>query len=267
VDLLTLIDPPEGLRRMGAVPAAILLASRADVEVEVAVRYRCRGRSMLQMISELLGGAGGGVRNLLVVSGEPSRAGPYRDRTAIEDIDSIGLTNILHHLNRGVEPGGEVVDPPTRFVVGVGLNQGGAELAREKERYRWKLDAGADFAVSRPVFDPAELVAFVESFQGQGVPVLAGLSPINSLHDLEYLTQELTGVQVPPAILAQMEAADARGEGAAAEEGGRILGEILDELLPRVAGVHISAPRGEIEGALALAREVRRRVGGARARG
>jgi len=250
---------------MGAVPAAILLAGRSDVEV--AVRYRCRGRSMLQMISELLGGAGGGVRNLLVVSGEPSRAGPYRDPTAIEDIDSIGLTNILHHLNRGVEPGGEAVEPPTRFVVGVALNQGGTELEREKERYRWKIDAGADFSVSRPVFDPGELVAFIDSFEGRGVPVLAGLAPISSLRDLEFIAQELSGVHVPSSILARMEDAEAQGGSAAAEEGIRVVGEILDELLPRVAGVHISTPRGEIAGALDLVREVRRRVGGKHASG
>jgi homocysteine S-methyltransferase len=265
VDLLTLVDPSEGLRRMGAVPAAILLTGKG--EIEVAVKYRCRGRSMLQMISELLGGASGGVRNLLVVSGEPSRAGPYHDPTAIEDIDSIGLTNILHRLNRGVEPGGEAVDPPTRFVVGVELNQGGGDLEREKERYRWKLDAGADFAVSRPVFDPTELAAFLESFEGRGVPVLAGLAPIASLRDLEYIAQELSGIQVPSAILARMEEAEGRGEETSIAEGTKILGGILDELLPRIAGVHISAPRGEIGAAIALAREVRRRVGGLLARG
>lgn len=261
VDLLTLVDTPEGSRRMGAVPAAILLAGRG--EIEVAIRYPCRGRSMLRIISELLGAAGGGVRNLLVVSGEPSRAGPYPDPTAIEDIDSIGLTNVLHHLNRGVEPGGEVVDPPTRFVVGVALNQAAADLAKEKERYRWKLEAGADFAVSRPVFDPAELPAFFRQFEGKRVPLLAGISPVASLEDVEFLSQEVPGVRVPASILVRMEGAGGEGSAKGREEGRTILGEILDDILPRVQGVHITAARGEIAGALALAREVRARVGGA----
>jgi homocysteine S-methyltransferase len=121
--------------------------------------------------------------------------------------------------------------------------------------------------VSRPVFDPGELVQFLASFSDRTVPVFGGLSPISSLRDLEYIAQELSGIHVPSTILARMEDAEARGGGAAAEEGERILGEILDELLPSVAGVHISAPRGEIAGALALAREVSRRVGGERARG
>jgi len=261
VDVVTLVDASQGLRRMGVIPAAIVLSGALDGEV--VIHYTCRDRNMLRMISDFLGVAAAGLRNVLVVSGDPAPTGPYPDRSTILDIDSIGLTNVLHHLNRGIEPGGQVVDPPTRFVVGVALNQGAIDLERELGRYRWKVEAGADFVVTQPVFDVDALLRFLDQAGGKQLPLIAGISPLATLRDAEYLAQEVPGVQVPQEVLARMAAAEERGPGEAAIEGGRILDELLETLLPHVQGIHVSAGRSGQEVARDVIREVIRRTGGA----
>jgi len=260
VDAVTLVDSSRGLRRMGVIPAGIVLAGA--VEVEVIVHYTCRDRNMLRMISDFLGAAAAGLRNVLVVTGDPVPTGPYPDQTAIFDIDSIGLTNVLHHLNRGIEPGGQSVDPPTPLVVGVALNQGAADRERERSRFRWKVEAGADFAVTQPVFDVEALKSFLDETDTDGIPILAGIWPITSLRDAEYLSQEVPGVQVPASILQRMAEAEQRGPTEAAAEGQAIVNEVLDAVLPLVQGVHVNGPRtGGYDVPLSVVREARRRGG------
>jgi homocysteine S-methyltransferase len=261
-DAVTLVDAGRGLRRAGVIPAAIVLAG--EVEAEIVVHYTCRDRHMLRMISDFLGAAAAGIRNVLVVSGDPAPTGPYPDHTSVFDIDSIGLTNVLHHLNRGVDPGGHAVEPPTRFVVGVALNQGAADLEREASRTRWKIEAGADFAVTQPVFDADALVRFLERSGGRRIPVLAGIWPLATLRDAEYLAQEVPGVQVPASILRRMADAESRGPEAALREGREIASEVLEAVLPHVQGVHVNGSRAGLELALDLAREARERAAGGR---
>jgi methionine synthase / methylenetetrahydrofolate reductase(NADPH) len=245
-DAVTVVESNRGRRRMSSVPAGILLAREG--EVEVVVHYTCRDRNMLRMISDLLGAAAAGIRNVLVVSGDLVPTGPYPDHTAIFDIDAIGLANVLDHLNRGRDPGGHVVDPPTRFVVGVALNQGAADGERERSRLRWKVEAGADFVVTQPVFHGPDLLRFLDGAQdgldrgnGQRVPVLAGLWPLSSLREAEYLANEVPGVTLPESVLERMASAEAKGEEAARDEGLRILDEVLEVILPRVQGVHVTS--------------------------
>ena len=261
VDLVTLPDVPRGLSRMAALPAALLVAR--ETGMEVLAHYTCRDRNMLGMISDLLGAAASGLRNVLVVSGDLSPMGPYPDHTTIFDIDSIGLTNVLARLNRGRDPGGHPMDPPTRFVVGVALNQGAADREREQNRFRWKVEAGAEFAVSQPIFDPATLVSFLDEAAERtpsvgGLPILAGLWPLSSLRNAEFLANEVPGVSLPLAALERMREAEASGgpEGAATE-GVRIAVEALEAVLPRVRGVHVSAPRGRVDLALRVIEEAR----------
>ncbi len=257
VDAVTVVETGTGLRRMGALPAGILLSR--DTDVEVIVQYACRDRSMHRMISDLLGAAAAGIRNVLVMSGDLTRTGPYPDPTAVFDIDAIGLTNVLHHLNHGADPGGQAVDPPTRFVVGVALNQEAEDLERERSRYRWKIQAGADFAITRPVFDPLALTSFLEKVGEPRIPVLVGLWPLSSLRDAEFLHQEVPGVRVPPEVLERMAEAEKQGPAAARAEGVRIIMEVLDALLPVVQGVHITSTRGGMELGLEVAAEATRR--------
>jgi homocysteine S-methyltransferase len=212
--------------------------------------YTCRDRNMLGMLSDLLGAAAGGLRNVLIVTGDPPTAGPYPDATAVFDIDSIGLTNVVRHLNEGLDPGGTSIGEPTRFVIGVAANQGAIDRGRELERFHWKVEAGAEFAVTQPVFDPAELADFLERIAPWRIPVIAGIWPLTSLRNAEFLANEVPGARVPEAVLERMRRADAAGPGAAHAEGIRIAQEILEAVRGMVQGVQVSTPGGRPEVAL-----------------
>jgi methionine synthase / methylenetetrahydrofolate reductase(NADPH) len=255
VDAVSIPDAPRGLARMGSLAAASLLSQGTGIEV--VAHYACRDRNMIGMISDLLGAAASGLRNLLLVTGDLSPAGPYPDHTTIFDIDSIGLTNLVRRLNEGEDPGGHPLDPPTRFLAGVTLNQGAVDREREDRRYRYKVEAGADFAVSQPVFDPDTLLAFLERHATHRVPVLAGIWPLASLANAEFLANEVPGVVVPRPVLERMRGTEARGPEAAAEEGIRIAVEMLEAVRGEVRGFHVATPRGRTGPAL----EVLARVG------
>ena len=153
MDAVNILDSARAQSRMGVLPAALII--QREVGLETVFHYTCRDRNMLGMMSDLLGAAAGGLRNVLIVTGDPPAMGPYPDSTAVFDIDSIGLTNLVRRLNQGLDPGGNPLGEPTRFVVGVALNQG-ADLEHELERFAWKVEAGADFAVTQPVFDAGQ---------------------------------------------------------------------------------------------------------------
>ncbi len=255
VTVVTIPEAPRGLARMGALPAATLLAR--ETGVEVLAQYACRDRNMIGMISDLLGAAASGVRNLLLVTGDLTPTGPYPDHTTIFDIDAIGLTHVVRRLNEGTDPGGHPVDPPTRFVIGVSLNQGAVDRAREDRRFRFKVEAGAEFAVTQPVFDPELLLDYLDRHPDHAVPVVAGIWPLVSLGNAEFLANEVPGVVVPERVLARMRAAEVRGPEAAREEGLRIAVETIEAVRARVRGVHVTAPRGRLD----LALEVLARTG------
>jgi homocysteine S-methyltransferase len=178
--------------------------------------------------------------------------GPYPEATAVFDIDSIGLTNLLHRLNQGLDPGGNSIGEPTHFVVGVALNQG-AEPQRELERFAWKVEAGADFAVTQPVFDPAQLERFLER-AGAHIPIIAGIWPLTSLRNAEFLANEVPGVQVPPAVVERMRRAQEHGTASARAEGAAIAGEMVAAVKGMVQGVQVSAPAGRVDLALEVLR-------------
>jgi 5,10-methylenetetrahydrofolate reductase len=248
VDAVNLVDGPRALSRMGVVPAALLV--EREVGLETVFHYTCRDRNMLGMLSDLLGAAAGGLRNVLIVTGDPPTAGPYPDTTAVFDIDSIGLTNVVRRLNQGLDPGGTSIGEPTRFVIGVAANQGAIDRERELERFHWKVEAGAEFAVTQPVFDTDELAVFLERIAPWRIPVIAGIWPLTSLRNAEFLANEVPGAQVPEAVLERMRRAEAAGSGAAHAEGIRIAQEVLETVRGMVQGVQVSAPGGRFEVAL-----------------
>ncbi len=260
VDAVSLVDAARSRIRMGALAAAAVV--ERQVGVETLVHYTCRGKNMLSMLSELLGAAALGLRNVLVVSGDPPALGPYPDATEVFDIDSIGLTHVVQGLNRGLDPGGTPIGPPTRFVQGVAVNEGARDLERELERFAYKLEAGADFAVTQPVFDVAELAPFLELASRRGTPVIAGVWPFPSLRSAEFLANELPGVSVPPAVVERMRRADASGPEAALEEGIAIALEVIATLRGHVQGIHLNAPRRNVEIALRVLAEAGLGVGG-----
>lgn len=256
VDAVTVADSPRARSRMGALPASALL--QREVGEGIIAHYTCRGRRMPGMISDLLGAAASGLRNLIVVTGDPPTEGPYADAEAVFDIDAIGLTNVVRQLNRGLDPGGAPIGDPTRFVVGVAANPGAVDLERELDRLYWKVEAGADFIVTQPVFDPGALERFLERAPVGRVPVLAGISPPSSLRQAEFLAHEVPGIVVPAPVLERMRRAQEEGGDAGArQEGVRIAREVLDAVRPLVRGVHLTSAGGSVDGVAEIVRGVR----------
>ena len=253
VDTLAIVDNPRSVSRMGALSAALIVEH--EVGIESLVHYTCRDRNMLGMISDLLGAAAAGIRNVLVVSGEPLLQGPYPDATAVFDIDSIGMTNVMNGLNRGIDPGGNSIGAPTEFVQGVAANPGAVDQEREVERYRYKVEAGANFAVTQPIFDPEALERFLEHVGSGSIPMIAGIWPFLSLRNAEFLANEVPGVVVPEEIVERMRTAQGSGEEAALEEGVRVAVEMIEAVRPMVQGFHLSAPSRRVDVALRVLRE------------
>ena len=253
VDAVSLVDAARSRIRMGALAAAAVV--EREVGLETVIHYTCRGKNMLSMLPELLGAAALGLRNILVVSGDPPALGPYPDATEVLDIDSIGLTHVIQGLNRGVDPGGASIGQPTRFAQGVVVNEGAEDRTRELERLAYKLEAGADFAVTQPVFDVAELAPFLELAARHGTPVIAGVWTFPSLRSAEFLANEMPGVAVPPALVERMRRAEGSGPEAALEEGVAIALEVIGAVRPLVQGIHLNAPRRNVSVALRVLRE------------
>jgi homocysteine S-methyltransferase len=253
VDAVSLVDSARTRSRMSALAAATVI--EREVDVETIVHYACRGRDMFGMISDLLGAAAVGLRNVLLVSGDPAGTGPYPDATTRLDIDSIGLTNVLQGLNRGVDPGGNSIRTPTRFVQGVEIDTSAPDQERERERFARKIQAGADFAVTRPVFDLDALLPFLDLAAPTGLPVIAGLWLFPTLRSAEFLANEVPGAAVPAGAVERMRAADGAGPEAALSEGVAIALEVIEATRAQVQGFHLSAPRTHVEVALRVLRE------------
>ena len=252
VDAINVPDGPRAQSRMGAIATSLLIEQR--VGIESVTHYACRDRNLLGMLSDLLGAAALGLRNLLVITGDPPKMGPYPDATAVFDIDAIGLTNLVARLNRGLDPGGNAIGAPTRFVVGVGVNPAAIDPAHERRRFVHKVEAGAEYAITQPVFDAAQLERFVGELAadlgGTRPPVVAGIWPLVSARNAEFLANEVPGVTVPEAVLARMRRANATSKEHAVAEGVAIAREMLAQVRGVVQGVQVSAPFGRVELAL-----------------
>jgi homocysteine S-methyltransferase len=247
VDAINILDAPRSQSRMGAMASAIIV--EREVGIETVVHYTCRDRNMLGMISDLLGAAAAGLRNLLIITGDPPRMGTY-DFTGVFDIDSIGLTNVVYHLNHGLDPGGNTIGNATPYVIGVAVNHSAPDLDRELKRFYWKVDAGAEFAVTQPVFDARQFQHFVKQAEDFRVPIIAGIWPLRSLRNAEFLANEVPGVVVPESILRRMRKANDTGEEAAAAEGVAIAREVMQEIGDAIQGIQLTGSSGQVERAL-----------------
>ena len=249
VDAVHVVDGPAHRSRVASLPAAIVI--ERELGLETVVHYSCRDRNMMGMVGDLLGAAAAGIRNLLLVTGDPPRQGPY-DTGGVYDIDSIGLTNVVRQLNLGRDPGGGSIGAPTAFVVGVAVNPGALDQEEEIRRFAWKAEAGADYAVTQPVFDAERLLDFARRIEELGVPIVAGLWPPLSLVNAEFLANEVPGIRVPEEVLERMRRASEAGETAASQEGVAIAREVLARIEGAVAGVMVSAPGGRVDRAIAV---------------
>jgi homocysteine S-methyltransferase len=248
VDAVNVPDGPRAQSRMGALLAGLMI--QREVGMEAVVHYACRDRNLLGMLSDLLGAAAAGIRNLLIVTGDPPKMGPYPEATAVFDIDSIGLTNLVSRLNHGLDPGGNPIGPPTRYVIAVGVNPAAPDLDRELRRFAWKVEAGAEWAITQPVFDLEQLDRFLKRVEEFRIPIVAGIWPLVSLRNAEFLANEVPGVSVPNEVLDRMRRASAAGKDAGLAEGVKISREMLVAVAERVQGVQVSAPLGKVPVAL-----------------
>jgi methionine synthase I (cobalamin-dependent)/5,10-methylenetetrahydrofolate reductase len=248
VDVVSVPDGPRATGRMSALAAACMVQQQTGVEP--ILHYACRDRNLLGMQSDLLGAHSMGIRNLLAVTGDPPRIGDYPDATAVFDVDSIGLTNVVAQLNRGVDIGGQSIGPATAFHIGVAANPAALDIEEEIRRFRYKVEAGAEFAITQPVFDPDELQRFLDRIAEFRIPIVAGLMPLESLRHAEFMANEVPGVRVPEPIVERMRRADAQGRARA--EGIAIAREILAAIRPAVQGIQISTAAGAAESALTL---------------
>ncbi len=248
VDAVNVPDGPRAQSRMGALLSGLLI--QREVGIEAVVHYACRDRNLLGMLSDLLGAAASGLNNLLLITGDPPKMGPYPDATAVFDIDSIGLTNLVARLNRGLDPGGNPIGDTTRFLIGVGVNPAAPDLDRELKRFAWKVEAGAEYAVTQPVFDLEQLDRFLHRVEGFRIPIIAGIWPLVSLRNAEFLANEVPGISVPDAVLERMRRASAAGKEQGLAEGVRIARDMMAAVAERVQGVQVSAPLGRVPVAL-----------------
>jgi methionine synthase I (cobalamin-dependent)/5,10-methylenetetrahydrofolate reductase len=248
VDAVNVPDGPRAQSRMGALLTSVLIEQQ--VGIETVTHYACRDRNLLGMLSDLLGASAIGLRNLLIITGDPPKMGPYPDATAVFDIDSIGLTNLVRNLNCGLDPGGNAIGEPTKFAIGVGVNPAAIDMAHEIRRFEWKVEAGAEFAITQPVFDAAQLEKFLGAVEHVRIPVVAGIWPLVSLRNAEFLANEVPGVSVPNDVIARMRRAGDRSKEHATAEGIAIAREMLTRVRGLVQGVQVSAPFGKVELAL-----------------
>jgi homocysteine S-methyltransferase len=214
------------------------------------LHYACRDRNLLGIQSDLLGAHAIGLRNVLLITGDPGRVGDYPDATAVFDVDSIGLTNVVSRLNHGGDVGDQPIGAPTAFHIGVSVNPAASNLDEELRRFEYKVEAGAEFVFTRPVFDLSGFEKFLRRIESARLPVIAAVFPFDSARNAEFLANEVPGVRVPEPLMERMRRAD--GQDAAAAEGIAIAREIASGLRHAVQGIQVSTQTGNIDAALAV---------------
>ena len=248
VDGVNIPDGPRAQTRMSAQATAVLV--EREIGIEAVLHYCCRDRNLLGMMSDLLGAAALGLHNLLLITGDPPKMGPYPDATAVFDIDAIGLTNMVNKLNHGLDLGNNPIGKPTAFSIGVGVNPGAVNMEEEIRRFEWKVEAGAEYAITQPVFDTEQLKRFLGMIEHVRIPIVAGIWPLISFRNAEFLHNEVPGVEVTPEILERMRIASDKNKETAREEGIAIARESLLEVRDIIQGVQVSAPFGNVKYAL-----------------
>ncbi len=247
------INIPDGPRASARLSSLIPAERILQAGIEPILHFCCRDRNLIGMQADLLACAACGVRNILFVTGDPPKLGDYPHATGVFDADSIGMAAVQRRLNTGIDLGGQAIDPPTFAVIGVGLDPTALDQTRELDRFRQKVEAGAEFAITQPVFDPDALLRVLDQVERYGVPIIAGIWPLVSYRNASFMRNEVPGVVVPDAIMERMAAQESR-EGQLAV-GIEIARESVARIRARIAGIQVSAPFGNIDAAYAVIAE------------
>jgi homocysteine S-methyltransferase len=251
IDCINVPDGPRASARLSAQVTCQLIQEKAGIEA--ILHFCCRDRNILSIQSELLGAHAVGVRNLICITGDPPRMGTYPDATAVFDVDSIGLTNIVTNLNRGLDLGGNPIGSQTALLLGVGANPGALNMDEELRRFDWKVQAGAEYVVTQPVFDLDLLERFLKKTAHYKIPIIAGIWPLTSYRNAEFMVNELR-VPVPAPYMERMRIADSAEK--ARQEGIAIAQEMVQKVRPMVQGVQLSAPFGRYSMAIEVAEAI-----------
>jgi methionine synthase / methylenetetrahydrofolate reductase(NADPH) len=254
IDAINVPDGPRASARMSAQVTCQLIQAQAGIEA--VNHFCCRDRNILGIQSELLGTHGVGVRNLICITGDPPRMGAYPDATAVFDVDAIGLVNIVRNLNHGLDIGGNPMGSQTALLIGVGANPGALNMDEEIRRFEWKVEAGAEYVVTQPVFDLDLLEAFLKRIEHVKIPVLCGVWPLTSYRNAEFMVNELR-VPVPEMFMERMRRVDNAEK--AREEGVAIAREMVSRVSKMVQGAQLSAPFGRYQMAIDVAEAIESR--------
>ncbi len=252
IDAVNIPDGPRASSRLSAMITAIKI--RQSCRLETILHFCCRDRNIIAMQSDLLGIQAVDIANVLIITGDPPKLGEYPDATAVFDMDSIALTNVVNSLNCGIDIAGNALPKQTSLVIGVGANPVASDLDREILRYKKKVEAGAEFAITQPVFDEKSLFKFLELTKDHNIPIIAGIWPFTSFKNAEFMANEVPGVVVPADILQRMSKTKDQQQGK--KIGVEIAIELMDKIKDVVAGFAISAPFGNVNMALAAAGKI-----------
>ena len=232
-------DYPRSSAHVSALALSQLIAARG---VEPVLHCSARQRSLMGMQSDLLGAHAMGVRNVLLVTGDPPSQSTYADATAVDEVDSIGLTNMVARLNRGLDIGGQPLGGPARFHIGVAVNPSAPSLDAEWRRLDYKVEAGAEFILTPPVLDADAFLSLLPRLRATGLPVIAGIVPVERVRQVEFIASEVPDVQVPERVMARM-----RGAADPAAEGLAITLDVFRALKSAVQGVSVRPLHGSTE--------------------
>lgn len=255
VDVINIPDGPRASARMSA--GSLALQIQKEIGIETVLHFVCRDRNVIGMQSDLMGFYALGLRNILAITGDPPKIGNYPDATAVFDVDAIGLVNILSRLNHGMDIAGNPIGDPTGFSVGVGANPGALDLENEINRLYWKVEAGAEYVVTQPVFDIEVFYRFLDAAKHIKIPIISGIWPLVSFRNAQFMNNEVPGVDVPKDILKRMEKHSGDRE-KSVKEGVEIAIETLTKIRKEIAGVQISAPFGRIAPVIDILNSVER---------
>ncbi|MBN2456225.1 MAG: bifunctional homocysteine S-methyltransferase/methylenetetrahydrofolate reductase [Sedimentisphaerales bacterium] len=248
IDAINIPDGPRASSRLSPLVTGVKIQENADIEI--ILHFCCRDRNLIGMQSDMLGAYAIGLRNILIITGDPPKMGEYPDATGVFDLDSIALTEVLRNLNKGIDVGGNRFSPPLSLSIGVGVNPVASDLNREIDRFKRKVNAGAEFAITQPVFDVQMLFNFLNAIESFKIPIIAGIWPFTSYKNAEFMANEVPGVVVPAELLKRM--SKAKDKKHARAIGIEIAGEMVEKITDHVAGFAVSAPFGNVETALAV---------------
>ncbi len=247
-DAVNIPDGPRASSRISPMITALEIQRQAGIET--VLHCCCRDRNLIGMQADILGCAGAGINNILYITGDPPKLGDYPFASAVFDVDSIGILELQYRLNRGVDLGGKALNAPTAIFAGSGADPNAVDMQRELARTRAKVEAGAEFLITQPVFAVEPLLDFMEKIADLKVPVIAGIWPLASYRNAEFMRNEVPGVTVPDEIMERMANAESKEDQRA--EGIAIAREAIARIRNVVQGIQVSAPFGNVQTAIAV---------------